>query len=448
MMNLKKLHNNWRKAFLLSACFVLAISVLPSCKKKSSKFGTEALSVEDLLAAGGKDTFQLKTYSVSQDTLPTDNQIFGTVGAYHDPKFGIVNASLYSQFTINGLVTIPSGTATIDSVVLSLNYGGYYGKLDPQTFEVYKLTDALHKDSVYYRNTAKATTGVDLVEPGSATQTPNTTSRITIDTDNDGDIDTLNPQLRLKLDNALGQQFVNDIIAGNGAFASSDAFLSSHYFEGFKIKVTNTNPTSGKGAVLYFNLGNSQTKLTIYYKHSTTPTQQGRIELVVNAACGDFNHVEIDHTGYHVADVLANPLNGQTQFYTQSFDNMGVVEFPSVNNLKSNSLINNALLYLPVAYQTGNYYYPSVTLEIGYKTDSGKIVSFRTATYDNNQKAFVLDLRDYIQDIVSGKAENRGLYINQSSKYFTCTAERIIFNGPASPYKTKPKLVIKYTEFK
>lgn len=448
MMNLKKLHNNWRKAILLSACFVLAVSVLPSCKKKTSKFGTEALNVEDLLAAGGKDTFQLKTYSVSESTLRTDNQIFGTVGAYHDPKFGIVNASVYSQFTINGLVTLPAGTATVDSVVLSLNYGGYYGKLDPQTFEVYQLADNLHKDSSYYRNTTKATMGSNLVDPGSATQRPNTSYKPVIDADGDGDLDTLNPQLRLKLDNALGQQFINDILAGNGAFASSTEFLNSGYFKGFKINVTNGTPTSGTGAVLYFNLGNSQTKLTIYYKHSSTPTQQGRIELIANTSCGDFNHVEIDHTGYHIADVLANPLNGQTQFYTQSFDNRAVIEFPTVNNLKSNSLINNALLYLPVSYQTGNYYYPSVTLEIGYKTDAGKIVTFRTATYDNNQKAFILDLRDYLQDVVSGKAENRGLYLYQNSKYFNCTAERIIFNGPASSFKTKPKLVIKYTEFK
>ena len=257
----------------------------------------------------------------------------------------------------------------------------------------------------------------------------------------------MKPQLRLKLDNALGQQFVDDIIAGNGAFASSDAFLSSGYFKGFRINVANAAPSQGKGAVLYFNLGNSDTKMTIYFKHSNTPTTQSRVELVINSSCADFNHVDVNHLSYHVGDVLANPLNGQTQFYTQSFDSRAVIEFPSVNDLKSNSVINNALLYIPVSYQNGNYYYPSITLELGYKTDDGKIVTFRTASYDNNQKAFILDLRDYIQDIVSGKAENRGLYLYQSSLYFNCTAERIIFNGPASPYKTKPKLVIKYTEF-
>lgn len=448
MMNLKKLHNNWRKGILLSACFVLALSVLPGCKKTSSKFGTEALNVDDLLAAGGVDTFQLKTYSVLEDTLSTGNQVFGTVGAFHDPKFGIINASLYTQMTISGSIQIPSATI-VDSVVLSLNYGGYYGKLDPQTFEVYELSEEVSKDGTYKRNSTKTTTGANLVDAGSATQTPNTTNKVVI-SDGEGGSDTLNPQLRLKLDNAFGQQFLDDMVAsgGTGTFASSDAFLSSGYFKGFKINVADATPASGKGAVLYFNLGNSQTKMTIYYKLMNDPITPREVALIINSACGDFNHADVDHTGYHIADVLSNPLNGQTQFYTQSFDSRAVIEFPTVNNLSSKSVINNALLFIPVAYQTGNYYYPSVNLELGYKTDSGKIVAFRTASYNDSQKAFILDLRDYIQDIVSGKAENRGLYLMQSSKYFSCTAERIVFNGPATPYKSKPKLVIKYTEFK
>nr|WP_294858928.1 DUF4270 family protein [uncultured Fluviicola sp.] len=444
MMNLKNLHNNWRKVILLSACFVFTLSILPSCKKTSSKFGTEALDINDLLATGGVDTFDLKTYSVLEDSLTSDNQIFGVVGAYHDPKLGIVNASLYTQFTTEGLVQLSGETLnTIDSVVLSLNYGGYYGKLGPQTFEVYELTDSLGLTTDYHRNSTKTTTGINLVDPGSATQTPNMDQKFAL-----GNGDSVNPQLRLRLDNSLGQQFINDIIAGNPAFQSSDQFLSSpFYFKGLKINVANTTPSSGQGAIIYFNLQNSQTKMTIYFKVNGDPDQR-EISLKSTSKCADFNHADVDHSGYHIADVLANPLNGQTQFYTQSLNSRAVVEFPTVNNLKSNSLINNALLYIPVSYQNGSYYYPSVTLEVGYKTDSGRIVTFRTASYDNNQKAFIIDLRDYIQDIVSGKAENRGLYLNQSSLYFNCTAERIIFNGPASSYKTKPKLVIKYTEFK
>lgn len=459
MMKLKNLHKNWRKGILLSACFVFTVSVLPSCKKTSSKFGTEALNVDELLASGGVDTFQLSTSSILFDTLPTDNQIFGNVGAYNDPKFGIVNASLYTQFSISGTVSIGSA-AIIDSVVLSLNYGGYYGKLDPQTFEVYQLADILHKDSVYKRNTTKATTGPNLVDPGSATQTPNTSVKVvTGDGNGDGEDDTLKPQLRLKLDNAFGQQFLDDMVsyAGTGPFASSDAFLNLGYFKGLKINVADATPANGKGAVLYFNLGSVETKMTIYYKLASEPTLPRNVALVINSSCGDFNHVDINNSGHHIADVLANPINGQTQFYSQSYNTIPKIEFPTLNNLPNKAVINNALLYLPISYQTASVYYPTYGFVLAYKNEDNEFVKIAlnslatsgvSAVYDNNQKAYVVDLRWYIQELVNNKKPNTGLYLIPDATYFNCTAERVIFNGPLSPYKTRPKLVIKYTEFK
>lgn len=446
MMNLKKPNNNWRKAILLSACFVLTLSVLPGCKKTSSPYGSEALSVEDLLASGGKDTFQLKTTSVLFDTLNTDNQIFGTVGAMHDPKFGIVNASVYTQFTISGAINMDASPAPIiDSVVLSLNYGGYYGKLDPQTFEVYELTDTLSVTSDYKRTSTKTTTGIDLVDPASATQTPNTTAKVILATDTATE---LNPQLRLRLDNAFGQQFLDDMAAGNAAFTSSSNFLSSNYFKGLRINVTNTNPAKGKGAVLYFNLSSAQTKLTFYYKLSgdTIPKE---VPLIINGSCADFNHVDIDNSGYHIADVISNPINGQSQFYSQSFNVIPKIEFPSVTKLSDKTLLNNALLYLPVAYHSGDVYYPTQTFSLAYSEDGGNTFSIVSrADYDNNQKGFVFDIRSYVQELLSGKKQNTGLYIFPVQNYYNCTADRVVFNGPLSPYKTRPKLVLKYTEFK
>lgn len=444
MMNLKKTHNNWRKVILLSACFVFTLSILPSCKKTSSKFGTEALDINDLLASGGVDTFRLNTSSVLFDTLPTNDQIYGTLGAYHDPKFGIVNTSIYTQLTIPGLI-IMGASPIIDSVVLSLNYGGYYGKLDPQTFEVYQLADTISVNSVYKRTTTKLTMGSNLVDPAFETQTPNNTAEVVLA----NDTTPLKPQLRLRLNNAFGQQFLDDMAAGHSAFTSSSNFLSSNYFKGLKINVANANPAKGKGAVLYFNLGNSQTKMTIYYKLAADPSTQKEVALSITASCGDFNHVDIDNSGYHIADVLANPINGQTQFYSQSFNTVPKIEIPTVTNLSSKTLLNNALLYLPIAYHTGDVYYPTQTFGLAYTEDGGKTFSIiATASYENNQKGFIFDIRHYVQELISGKKQNTGLYLIPSQNYFRCTADRVVFNGSSSPYKTRPKLVLKYTEFK
>lgn len=458
MMNLNKRTNNWRKAIALSACFVFTLSVLPGCKKKTSTYGTEALDVNALIAAGGIDTFQLNTTSVLLDTLSTANRLFGNVGAMNDPKVGTVVASLYTQLTISGAATIPQGSLLgIDSVILSLNYAGYYGKLDPQTFEVYELAEKLSSDSTYRKHSTVTPKPTNLVDPSSAYQTPKTNNKVYIDDDGDGDIDSINPQLRLKLNNTLGQQFITDLISGNSAFTSSGEFLSSGYFKGLKINVSNTTPGSGKGAVLYFNLGSAQTKLTVFYKMDLEPSVQKRLNLQVTSACEDFNHVDINNAGTHLANVLANPLNGQTQFYSQCYNAIPKVDFPTLKNLSSKTVVNNALLYLPVSYQTGNIYYPVNAFVIAYRNENNEFVriypnstasSGITATYSNSQKAFVIDLRWYIQQLIANKIPNTGLYLISDPTYFNCTAERVVFNGPASPYKAKPKLVVKYTEFK
>lgn len=451
MMNLKKLTNNWRKASLLSACFVLTVSVLLSCKKKSSPLGTQVLSVDELLAAGGVDTFKLNTFTIDEDSIPTDNQTYGTLGACHDPKFGIMNNSIYTQLSIEGKITLPTNAdlQQIDSVVLSLSYGGYYGKLTPQTFEVFELDDTLSISSTYYRNNTKPIKGSDLVDPSSATQTPNTTAKVLVNNSNSSSgYDTLNPQLRLKLVNSLGQRFVEDAIAGNVAFNSTSEFLSSNYFKGIRLSVANANPGPGSGGILYLKMGNQESKLTVYF-HLFGETTQRSFSLRLNGSSAYFNHSDIDHSGYHVADVLANPTSGQTNFYAQCFGLWGAIDIPSLSTLSKKSLVNNALLYLPVAYQNGNVYSPSQTITLVYKNENGEniVIQGSATTYNNNQKGFIINLRSYIQDVASGKLPNRTIYVIPSPDLFSSTAERLIFNGPSTSYKTKPKLVIKYTEF-
>jgi hypothetical protein len=87
-----------------------------------------------------------------------------------------------------------------------------------------------------------------------------------------------------------------------------------------------------------------------------------------------------------------------------------------------------------------------LSITAAYKTDDGTLVGFKTASYNSTRKSYTFDLRDYFQDIVAGKAENRGIYLN-TTFYFSSSADRIVFNGPQTTNKLKPKLVIKYTEF-
>jgi len=433
---------NWRRIISFSACFLLALTVSVSCKKNAAKFGTDALSPESILSSGGQDTFDLETYTVKEDSFPTDNQLHALLGVMHDPKMGTTDASFYTQFTISGAVTHDPGTPVIDSVVLSLHYQGYYGQLTAQTFEVHQLTDDLDLDTEYYKDSETFESLTDLVESGSETITPNVDDSVFL-----ADGTKMAPQLRLKLDNSFGFTLMNEAVNGTN-FDSEEAFKT--WFKGLHIKST-TNPGSGQGGIMYFDLEHADTKITVYYKMQgdTTPYSY---KMFVDNDCADYNHVEVDNTGYFVQGTYDNATNGDVQFYTQAFESRGVVKFPSVKDIQYGSLIQAAVLELPISYQagvdgqptpSGSLYYPSAVLTVIIETDD--YVATTYAIYDQTNKRYLVDLRSYIQSIVSGESENAGIIINPL--YPTGTAERIVFNGKGTSNKAKPRLVIKYTKF-
>ncbi len=429
----------WRKILGFSACFLLTALLSVSCKKNASSFGSDALSPEELLSSGGVDTFSLVTYTKIEDSFPTDNQLNAVLGSMHDPKMGIVNAAFYTQFMYEGEITHdPGDVVLMDSVVLSLRYSGSYGKMTPQTFQVFEVTEDLHVDSTYYKFSTTGTTNIDLVLPSSALQTPDIYTDVVI-SDGNGGTDTVDPQLRLQLDNAWGTTIMNEAINGT-SFGSLESFQT--FFKGLKVRVQETAPSAGNGGLLYFDLGNSDSRITFYY-HIQGNTTAYNYSLVMNDDCADYNQVDVNNMNYPVVDVINNHSLGQSQFYTQAFKSRAVVEFPSVDDIPKNSVIHAALLELPYAYQNGNQYYPSVKMNVIFESKEG--TALMGVIVDNDKKRYVVNLRDYIQQIVNGDVANGEVYLTPT--YFTATGERVIFNGAGTSYKTKPKLIVKYTTF-
>lgn len=431
----KELLKNWRIVTLLSACLLLTLATT-SCKKSTAQLGDGTLSPDDLLASGAIDTFSLLTYSQVEDSFQTDNQATVVLGEVHDPKFGIGNAGFYTQFNFVGDFSDPAGAIpVVDSVVLSLRYAGYFGKLTPQTFEVHELDDTLSIGADYYTSSSKLTKSNNLIDPSSATQTPQPLTKVVID-----DNDTLAPQLRLKLSTTWGETILTEGI-NTTTFDTETNF--KNYFKGLKVGVTPANPSPNSGGLLYFNLNNNDSKITFYYKIQGE-TDQKKVSFIIDTKCADFTQVTTDNTGYGLANVLSDSIYGMEQFYTQNFRASAVVKFPSVDNFSDKTVIHNALLELPIEFQTGDSYVPSAVI-VAYKTINGKDFSVGNAVYNNLRKSYVIDLRDYIQDIVTGNADNLGIKI--ISLNFSARPERIVFNGPLTSNKNKPKLIIKYTKF-
>ncbi len=434
---IKKSIQNKRRNSVVFACFALMTVSFVACKKKNYFSPTTFISPEELLSSGGIDTFSLQTSSVIYDSLATDNQPSVVLGNIHDPKFGTSKASFYSQFTFEGSFLTAAGTGfTIDSVVLSLKYSGYYGNLTEQSFEVHELSQDLDIEEDYKQNDVVGFNPINIMDASSMNQIPDPNNKVVLAVG-----DTVSPQLRLRLNNTFGQNLINEAINGT-AFDTESAFKT--FFKGLKVSST-SNPTSGDGAALFFDLNSNNSKITVYYKLATNPTAQEKLDLKISSTCADFTHVDVVNTGYDIVNVLANPTLGLEQFYVQNFNARAFVGFSGANAIPKNALIHGALLELPIAYQTGNEYLPAGVIFVGRKTDEGKIVAFKIVQYDNNRKSYVIDLRDYFQEISTQKIVNDGLYIWSATA--VSRLERIIFNGQGTSFKSKPKLTIKYTEF-
>lgn len=433
----------WRKGFILSATFLLLTLVGVSCKKKRSDVGTSLIHQNDLLHTDGIDTFQLITYSMFEDSTITrsasGNPSRMLLGNYNDPVFGEVQTSIYTQLQL-AQVNPPFNVAvtTVDSMVLSFEYSGFYGNSGDQTFEVYRLIDKLEADSVYYASDTLQKESTSLVELGSEIVEMDQYNVTVVGED------TVSSQLRIRLNTTLGDDFLTEFDNSPSTFADNDAFLD--FFKGLYIKSVST-PVSNSGGIAYFDMSDPDTKLTMFY---TEDTVQKSYEFKINTDCVRFNHYDVQRTstGLNVQNVIDNNSLGQSEFYAQSFNTRAVVEIPGLNNIPKNAIIHDAVLELPIQYQTGHKYGPGDFLRTSTRTDENSDDLYDIlvlGTFDNASKQFTFDLRNYVQSVVKGDLPNTELYI--SPLFFVSSADRIIFNGPTTVNKMKPKFRIIYTEF-
>lgn len=426
------------KDFVLILSLILGF-VLVACKKESATIGKNGLDQNDLLINGAIDTFQLETYSEFEDSALSSNTETALLGSYVDPIFGKVTSEFYTQLRLEGVN--PNfgdlSLVSIDSFVLGLEYRSYYGKLDPQTFEVYQLDQDLSMDSTYYSFQTRATKSLDWMMSDKKTLTPKPSSQIKIGAN------LVDAQLRLFLDTNLARNLMLAAQTNPTDFSSNENFLT--YFKGLNVKVNNPTQAEGEGAMLYFNLTAPNSKLTIYYKVNG---EQKDFDFLIDSESADFNHVTIDNEGKKPKQILANPTLGSQEFYAQANYSRGVVKIPHLSKIPKNSLIQYAKLELPVTFYSYDPYFPSAIMSVSTKinfTDERLYNINVVGEYSDVTKSYVIDLKDYIQQLLTENIENRGIYISPAK--MVTSAERIVFNGTNSFYKKKPKLYLIYTTF-
>lgn len=427
--------------------FLLIVGIVctgTSCKKQTYKNGNDLLASQYGINSVLVDTFTLNTYSVMEDRVRCTNNTYTMLGIYNDPVFGKVNSSIYTNLLLeNPGTTNFTNSQTIDSIVLSLQYNGYYGSPEHIFTEVYELSELMNVGDTMYQNSTVAHLSENLVDPNFTSITPKPTEKSIVGTD------TLSAQMRIRLKSSFAQHLIDGV--AQGKYETQDAFKD--FIKGLYIKVTNYNPSSGKGAVYYFNMKAVNSGLTIYYKDEDAVAKSFRY--LINDKGVYFNHVDVARANTKVEKLLNDQTLGQKEFYAQAYGIRAVVEIPGIKKIPANAIIHSATLDLPFTSYYLDKFYPSASVTIGYYEDNdlSKPKTIKNGyLYNQTTKSFSIDLNNYAskllvaQDIVRGLINTQTFFIIPDN--YVNSAERIIFNGKNTDYKSKPKLTVIYTQNK
>jgi hypothetical protein len=342
--------------FVLAALLLGALGIGACSKSTDLGLGLVDEDQADLVTT---DTFTVELYTEAVDSVLTypKNRYF--CGRNEDPLFGTTEATMYLAFRLtNTNVNFPDG-AVLDSLVLGIAYdfdghAGNYNQL--QTWEVLRLEEAMDPDTVYFSDVNFAT---GAVLKANHTFLPRWKQKLTIK-DTTGRDSLVEPQLRIRLDDALGQEFLN---ADSALFANTNSFRE--YFKGVVVRPVDGAPND---ALIRFNTASLSSKMVLYYREANGKKRV--YEFPLNGTTPKAMRVTHDYAGTQV--LSANPTDSLV--YLQGLGGTRLrVSIPSAAALE-NVIINKAELVVQVAELDNSMYYPSPRLLFAsYRNEEGNL---------------------------------------------------------------------------
>ncbi len=435
---------------LAGAC-LLGLLLAPGCKKPEDGLGLSVLDPADTLGTRRIDTTGILTWPRLDDSIRTSVLTANEVGSYVDDRFGLVSTGTATQLRLSLNNVGPADPSmSCDSLVLSLAFASVdpvYGDLDPQRISVFRLTGDLSTDSIYYSNRQPATEGIDLVLGAPASFTPAPTVGPVVNGD------TLDPQVRIPLDPALG----NELLAQWGQSTMLDNASFMAFFKGLYVVADNPGQAALQGGVWRFNLLNGASKMTLYYHNGAGVNAS--FDFVIGTSSARYTTVRFDRSLASVpglAETLVDTTLGQTATYIQALGGMRTeVRFPNLGQYAGASLhaLAKAELVVPVAGDFHPTYLPPGQLFAFRKSATGTdlLVPDQIAGqgdvggfFDAANKEYRLNLTRWVQGVLNGTYANTGLSLVAGSN--GVSVNRAVLNGPADA-SGPMKLVLTFTTY-
>ncbi|MCC7301828.1 MAG: DUF4270 domain-containing protein [Bacteroidia bacterium] len=431
-----------------ASCFLALALCLASCKKENSNIGLDL--IDDQLGVEYTEAAYLQAHTIREDSLVTSNRSATSLGYYDDPVFGKTTASVYSQFLLS--TTGPNfGTATCDSVILSMTFKGFYGTLSPQVFTVYTLNGMMYKDSTY-----DCEDSIDVSTSLAGVQTIYPRPFDSLFAGND----TFPPQLRIKLNNSFGNFL---LAASAGDLASNTAWVN--YFKGLYITAGPVNTNARKaGGILSFKWADANTKITLYYHDAYgTHGNQGRASysFIVDGNTASFNHYRHDYSGRPAitAQLNGNDTANYDHVYVQGLMGLKTKFYlPNIQFLKSQGdiAVNKAELILQTDASTmdNDFATPSKLVLVALDSAGKQILlsdyyedqggTYFGGTWDATKKQYRFNIARHIQDLLNGEKQDYGLILLASGS--AVNPHRVVLGGGTTSSPHKMRLKITYTK--
>lgn len=428
-----------RWPLLVLGMFILAAG----CRKPEEDLGLDLLPGDPLGVR--VERAALHAYTKAPNAIRTSGLSRNLLGSYLDPRFGGVEAGIVTQLRLssnNVGAGLDNSGLVADSVVLALAFDGInyaYGNLNAQTFRVYEVSEDLSPDSSYTTDQVPGFLPVDLVAQRAGRIIPQPFTKPFIGGD------SLQPQVRIRLDVALGQRILNRF--GTPDLVDNTAFLQ--FFKGIYIVPDNGQQLPGQQGVLYFNLINVASKATIYYRNTLEP-DAGPLEFDLPISQNSVRYTVVRHQHDlaiepDLAQSLADTLSPAQRVYAQALGGLRtVVRFPDLQDYMPEDLVlARAELVVPAPDSYNPYLIPPEQLFIFRRdtaTGGDLFLPDQTSGSGGIDGVFRLDAKEYrfnitryVQGVIEGTIPDTGVELVPGSNGIS--ANRVVLAGPAHPDK-------------
>lgn len=412
-----------------------------ACNKEPETIGLDLLDENKL---GVYDTtFSINAYSIIDDSILSDELSASLLGSLQTEDFGLTNASFYSHLRLSTSSPDFGDDPQPDSAILSLVYAQYYGFINtPLTVKVYEVIEDFYRDSSYYSTSNFEIES--LSELANHTFVPNPTDSILQE-----DSTYINADLRIP----LNETFINKMLfpTDDSVYSSSDNFIE--YFKGLYVAVDSMS-NSGEGSILYFDLLNPRSNVTLYYGDSLS------FEYSINSNCATVGKYQHNYSKSLNQNLIQQITQGDTTLGSESLYLQGLGGIETRLNLSSleewvgtnKYAINEAKIVIPVIEPLDELPPASQLILFQYEED-GSLGFIRDqlegdnyfgGKYNSASLSYQFRVSLYVQSMLNG-TPGYGLVMYTSGKSINANQVSLYGTAPDNPISPKMYLNVIYT---